>query len=165
MPIQKKKKKKKEEFDASLMGGFLPGLSPSVNFTIPIQSSRFGSPFFPDPGWPIKPTSFIANYRLYFLMPTPFEQVGTLLDPLAIQEPPHRYATPGGGMRLVVDIAGDVHLLRAAWDPSTLPMVEPIMAYGFNPYSQAIHPGGVPDPFTQRPELNEIFAQSSAAVQ
>ena len=37
MPIMKKKKKKKEEFDASLMGGYLPGLT-AVSTSEPVSA-------------------------------------------------------------------------------------------------------------------------------
>ena len=36
-------------------------------------------------------TSFIENYIAYFLLPTPLEQIGTLFDPLQLQDPHHRY--------------------------------------------------------------------------
>jgi len=83
---------------------------------------------------PTKPSSFIENYLYYFFLPTPFEQIGTLLDPLNLQTPHGRYRSAGGLPRLVMDIGGDVHMMRAAVDPGTLPMME---AYMQNPYNAA----------------------------
>jgi len=118
MPIQKKKKKK-EEFDVSLMGGYLPGSKVPVLTPTPIPQAInmawTGTPppfsfHIPTPG-----TSFIDNYLLYFFMPTPFEQVGTFLDPMGVQDPPQRYL--GNPMMLPFDLYQDVQLMKSTFQP------------------------------------------------
>jgi len=48
MPIRKKKKKK-EEFDASLMGGYLPGALPAIQYTpVVFTGTRVNEPSLPD---------------------------------------------------------------------------------------------------------------------
>jgi len=116
MPIQKKKKKKKE-FNASLMGGYLPGavMSKAMPITQAINMEWAGTtpPFsfhIPTPG-----TSFLDNYLLYFFMPSPFEQIGTLVDPMSVQEPPQRYLD--NPMLIPFDLYQDVQLMKSTFQP------------------------------------------------
>jgi len=117
MPLEKKKKKK-EEFDASLMTGYLPGASmPNFIHTPTTQSANMEwaklPPFsfeVPTPG-----TSFIDNYLMYFFLPSPFEQLGTLFDPASIQEPPHRYLQ--NPSLLIFDIHADARSIQSMWNP------------------------------------------------
>jgi len=119
MAIQKKKKKKKEEFDASLMGGYLPGIIPvSSGSPIPqaVNMAWAGIPppfsfHIPTPG-----TSFLDNYLLYFFMPSPFEQIGTLL-------------------LIAFDLYEDVQWMKSTFQPG------PYKVYGWPPE------GYVPDPY------------------
>jgi len=46
MPIQKKKKKKKEAFDASLMGGYLPGMQPTSFYKVDWDKVLFAARVF-----------------------------------------------------------------------------------------------------------------------
>lgn len=109
------KKKKKEEIDAALLGAYLPGALPVINST-PLSTMEWYErppPFsfhIPTPG-----TSFIDNYLLYFFMPSPLEQVGTILDPFGVQEPPQRYlANP---WNLAFDLYWDVKGVQSMWEP------------------------------------------------
>ena len=112
------KKKKKKEFDAALMGGYLPGASPVLTIT-PIRQAVFMDwykrppPFTLDittPG-----TSFIDNYLMYFFLPSPFEQLGTLFDPVGIQEPPHRYLS--NPAFILFDVHADLRGVESMWKP------------------------------------------------
>jgi len=88
-----KKKKKKKEFDASLLS-WVPGTTPVIGprTNAPMMQKPHYSPFLiPNFHMPMPGTSFIENYKLYFFMPTPFEQIGTIADPLGVQDPPQRY--------------------------------------------------------------------------
>lgn len=62
--------------------------------------------------------SFIANYKYYFFLPTPFEQVGTVLDPLELQTPPRRYLRNPGTLPL--DLMQDIENFRAGVVPGSL---------------------------------------------
>jgi len=112
------KKKKKEEFDASLLGGYLPGAIPvltptSISQAVNMEWTGAPPPFsfhVPTPG-----TSFIDNYLMYFFLPSPLEQLGTLFDPAAIQEPPHRYLH--NPSLLIFDIHADARELQSMWKP------------------------------------------------
>jgi len=113
-----KKKKKKEEFDASLLGGYLPGVVPVLT-PIPIPQAinmewtGLPPPFsfhVPTPG-----TSFLDNYLMYFFLPSPLEQLGTLFDPASIQEPPQRYLQ--NPSLLIFDIHADARELESMWKP------------------------------------------------
>jgi len=136
MAIQKKKKKKKEEFDASLMGGYLPGIIPvSSGSPIPqaVNMAWAGIPppfsfHIPTPG-----TSFLDNYLLYFFMPSPFEQIGTLIDPMSVQEPPQRYLD--NPLLIAFDLYEDVQWMKSTFQPG------PYKVYGWPPE------GYVPDPY------------------
>jgi len=145
----KKKKKKKEEFDASLMGGYLPGLVSPVTTQIPALGNRIYTtlPFEVDI-WGQRQVFNLMAYLIYgSFLPTPFEQIAFARDPLGIV-PPYEwrgifYATLDAGA-LVRDPIGIIS----------------------SEFRKSLTYGNVPDPFTQYPaELNEIFAQSSAAVQ
>jgi hypothetical protein len=63
---------------------------------------------------------------------------------------------------LLIDIGGDVHMMKAALVPGMLPMREPADPFTTNPYTQAMYPEGIPDPMAQYPELNELFAASQS---
>jgi len=155
-------RKKKLEDDAWMWmtRPFVPGVQPLSSGILSSPPSTSSSPSrqlpLVVPEWPSKPSSFIANYLYYFFLPTPLEQIGTILDPMNLQTPHGRYRTAGGLPRLLLDIAGDVHMMRAALDPSTLPMRDPFIQ---NPYTAAM---GMPDPMAQYPELNDLFAASQS---
>jgi len=126
MPI-KKKKKKKEEFDASLMAGYLPGAVITSAMPIPqaVNMEWAGTPppfsfHIPTPG-----TSFLDNYLLYFFMPSPFEQIGTLIDPMSVQEPPQRYLD--NPLLIAFDIYEDVQWMKSTFQPG------PYKVYGWPP--------------------------------
>jgi len=117
MASRVKKKKKKEEFDASLLGGYLPGAV--VSSVVPITQAAnrewagLPPPFsfhVPTPG-----SSFIDNYLMYFFLPTPLEQLGTLFDPASIQDPPHRYLK--NPSLILFDVHADARELQSMWRP------------------------------------------------
>jgi len=121
-----KKKKKKLEDDAWMWMNqpFVPG---ALSVAQPISVPEFpqeqilpSSSFSNAPLWDIIPppmpgTSFIDNYLLYFFMPSPFEQIGTLLDPLSVQIPPQRYWD--NPLNLVFDVYQDVQLMKSTFVP------------------------------------------------
>ena len=74
----------------------------------------------PSPTWNIQPppmpgTSFIDNYLLYFFLLTPFEQIGTFLDPFGIQVPPQRYLD--NPLLLPFDLHEDAQLMKSTFVP------------------------------------------------
>jgi len=118
-----KKKKKKEEIDPFFMSGYLPGavLTSAIPITQAANREWAGLPppfsfHIPTPG-----TSFIDNYLLYFFMPTPFEQIGTFLDPLGVQEPPQRYLE--NPMLIPFDLYQDVQLMKSTFQPGPYKVV------------------------------------------
>jgi len=128
MAIQKKKKKKKEEFDASLMINYVPGSNLVISATPIIQAANMEWAGIPPPfsfHIPTPGTSFIDNYLLYFFMPSPFEQVGTFIDPLSVQEPPQRYLN--NPILIPFDLYEDVQLMKSTFEPG------PYKVYGWPP--------------------------------
>lgn len=81
---------KDDEIDPVFLGQFVPGIvvveDPQREWTLPSSDPSIPLVPMPFPG-----TSFIENYKLYFFMPTPFEQIGTVIDPMSVQDPPQRY--------------------------------------------------------------------------
>jgi len=154
MSIQKKKKKKKEEFDASLMGGYLPGArTPVASAAAPRRTSKvypsrrgfFNTQIQPFGGLPI-------GAYLWYAIITPIPLLDlyfTATDPLDLY-PGSLYEEP---FLAAVQFAATIQQFQT--DPL-------LLRRGGYLYNQGM---GMSDPFTQHPELNEIFAQSSAAVQ
>jgi len=117
-----RKKKKKLEEDAYLWMSqpFVPGTVPVAQVEAPIEFQNPLRSSFPNPSWNILPppmpgTSFIDNYLLYFFMPSPFEQIGTILDPLSVQVPPQRYLD--NPWMLAFDMYQDVQGLKSTFEP------------------------------------------------
>jgi len=152
MAIQKKKKKKKE-FDASLMGGYLPGARTPVS-TAPVSDlskiypSRrgfFNTNIQPFGGLPI-------GAYLWYAIVTPIPLLDlylTATDPLDLY-PGSLYEEP-----FLATVQFTATIRQFLTDPL-------VLQRGGYLFSQGM---GMSDPFAQHPELNEIFAQSSVAVQ
>jgi len=122
------KKKKEEEEDAWLWMSqpFSPGAVPVAQpSSLPQRSSekrKISSLGFAAAPltWNILPppmpgTSFIDNYLLYFFMPTPFEQLGTIFDPLSVQIPPQRYLD--NPLNLAFDLYQDAQQMKSVFQP------------------------------------------------
>jgi len=77
---------KDDEIDPVFLGQFVPGMVATNDPQWEVPTVDPFVPFFEMPG-----TSFIENYKLYFFLPTPFEQIGTIADPMSVQDPPQRY--------------------------------------------------------------------------
>jgi len=152
MPI-KKKKKKKEEFDASLMGGYLPGARTPVS-TAPVSGLSkvypgrrgfFNTRIQPFGGLPI-------GAYLWYAIVTPIP----LLD---------LYLTAKDPFDLYPGSLWEEPFLAAVQFTATIQQFQTdplLLQRGGYLFSQGM---GMPDPMAQYPELNDIFAQSSAAVQ
>lgn len=149
----KKKKKKKEAFDASLMGNYLPGARTPVATTpvkgmskvYPSRRGFFNTQIQPFGGLPI-------GAYLWYAIITPIPLLDlyfTAKDPLDLY-PGSLYEEP---FLAAVQFATTIQQFQT--DPL-------LLQRGGYLYNQGM---GMPDPFAQYPELNEIFAQSSAAVQ
>jgi len=149
----KKRKKKKEEFDASLMGGYLPGARPPVvlapvsatSKVYPSKRGFFNTQIQPFGGLPI------GAYLWYAIItPIPFlDLYFTATDPLDLY--------PGS--------LSEEPFLAAVQVTTTIRQfqTDPLLFQrGGYLYNQSM---GMPDPFTQYPELNEIFTQAGGAVQ
>jgi len=148
-----KKKKKKEEFDPSLLTGYLPGaVAPVATAPVSAMSKVFPSRrgFFNTQIQPFGSLPIGAYLWYAIITPIPFlDLYFTATDPLdlypgSLSEDPFLAA---------VQVTATIRQFQT--DPL-------LFQRGGYLFSQGM---GMPDPLAQYPELNEIFAQSPAAVQ